>query len=254
MNIIRRIYLKTTRYKLHKPFSPLGLKRKEKFLVSTPVKIKDFLKILPFLGGIRNLGEVILFVPQSFAPFIRILKAKVFQAIYWSNVPEVLTREFNFLKKELEVYNCSWLIELNENANIALPSLINAERRVAFYNDRNFPYYNILVKGGIESLANFFQISVVEPETMFKFNKLELRSILKNLDGQPPFLFVNASGKKQFVKPETFEWQGSMVVANKSKDDVESMCKKLYLCNAYYGPDDEFCELGRIFKKNIIIP
>ncbi|MGQ9464889.1 MAG: hypothetical protein ACUVQ4_04185 [bacterium] len=254
MNILRTIYLKTIRYKLYKSFKPLGFKKGEDFLISTPTKIKDFLKLLPFLGGIRKMGNVILLVPQTFAPFIKMFRTRTFQSIYWSKIPLIFTREFDLLKQELENYQCNWLIELNENANIALPSLVNAERRVAFYNQRNFPYYNILIKGGIESLVNFFQIPVVEPQTLFKFNKLELRSIFKHLAGQPPFLFVNASETEQFVKPETVEWQGGIVVVNKSKDDVETMCKKLYLCNAYYGPDDEFCELARIFKKNIIIP
>lgn len=252
MNIIRNIYLKATRYKLHKPFNPLGLKRKEKFLISTPVKVKDFLKMLPFLGGIRKLGEVILLAPQSFAPFIRIFKAKIFQSIYWSNVPEVLTREFDFLKKELEIYNCTWLIELNQNANLALPSLINVERRVAFYNTKNFPYYNILIKDGIESLINFFQISAIEPEMLFKFNKIELKNISKSLPVEHPLLFVNTGENKSFVKPKSLEWTGSMVLANKPGDDIELLCKKLYLCDAYYGPDDEFCELAKIFKKELL--
>lgn len=252
MNIFRNFYLKTNKYKLYKPFKPLGLKRKEKFLVSTPVKIKDFLKMLPFLGGLRKLGEVVLLAPQSFVPFLKIFKAKIFQGIYWSKVPEVLTREFDFLKRELENYNCNWLIELNPDANLALPGLINVERRVAFYNTKNFPYYNILIKGGIDSLSDFFQIPAVAPGTLFKFNKIELKNISKNLPVERPLLFVNTDEKKPFVKPESLKWTGTIVLINKAAEDIELLCKKLYLCDAYYGPDDEFCEMARIFKKEII--
>lgn len=252
MNIFRNFYLKTNKYKLYKPFKPLGFKRKEKFLVSTPVKVKDFLKLLPFLGGLRKLGEVVLLAPQSFVPFLKMFKAKIFQCIYWSKVPEVLTQEFDFLKRELENYNCSWLIELNPDANLALPSLINVERRVAFYDTKNFPYYNILIKDGIDSLVSFFQISSVAPEALFKFNKIELKNISKNLPVERPLLFVNTDEKRTFVKPESLKWTGSIVSGNKSAEDIELLYKKLYLCDAYYGPDDEFCEMARIFKKEII--
>jgi|GEM_PF-705746 len=252
MNLIRTFYLKTIRHKFYKPFKPLGLKKRDIFLISVPFKIKDFLKILPFLGGIRKLGNVILLVPQAFAPYIKMFKSKTFQSIYWTKIPQMLTREFDFLKRELINYQCNWLIELNQDANLALPSLIDVEKRIAFYNPKKFPYYNILIKEGIESLISFFQISVIEPDTLFKFNKLELKSISKNLPSQRPFLFVNTSDVRTFVKPEGLIWSGSIVMHNKTAENIEEVCKKIYLCDGYYGPDDEFCEIARIFKKEII--
>lgn len=253
MNIFRSIYLKTLKHKFYRPFKPLGIKRKDNFVISVPYGIKDFFKTLPFLGGMRKLGNVILLAPERFVPYLKIFKTNIFQTVYWTNFPKVLTNEYEFLKKELRNYQCNWLIELNTNANLALPTLIDVEKRIAFYNKKNFPYYNILIKEGIETLVSFFQISVVDPVTLFKFNKLELKAIEKKMPNERPLLFFNQTEIKKEI--EDIKWSGGVVIHNKDKDKdmIEKACEKLYLCDAYYGPDDEFCELARIFKKEIII-
>ncbi len=249
MNVIQQIYLKTVRYRLYKSFKFLGVKKRDVFLISPPGEVKGFLKVLPFIGGIRKIGNVILLLPETFAPYIGILKPNTFQTIYWKNPPQILTRESDTLKKALRNYQYNWLIELNEIANLSLPNLVDVEKRIAFYRSENFPYYNILIKDGIESLINFFQITSVEPGTLFKFNKLELKTISKKLPAERPLLFVNTTKN---TMPEGVEWQGGLVVYNKMVESGEEGCKRLFLCDAYYGPDDEFCEIARIFKKEII--
>ncbi len=250
MKLIRALYLKTQQHKFFRPFKPLGIGRRENFFIAPGDNIKEFFKKLSFIAGIRKLGGVILFVPEFFAPYIRMFRANYFQVVYYKELPNVLTREFNQLKSELKKTTFSWLIDLNDRANLNLPNLVNAEKRVAFYDKKNFPFYNILVKGGIESLINFFQIPCVDPISIIKFNKLELRGMLKYLTSEQPRLFLN-SMDKDASGIAGLNWQGGIVYHNKD-DDIEKGLKKLYLCDAYYGPDDELCEIARIFKKTII--
>ncbi len=252
MNIIQQLYLKSVKHKLAKSFKPLGLRNKDSYFVSVPIESKDFLRTLPFLAGLRKLGSVILLAPETLAPFIRLFKPDLFNAVYWVKMPRVLTREFDDLKRELKNYQCDWLIELNQKANLALPSLVSVEKRIAYYNSKHFPYYNILVKNGINALMNFFNISDVNPSKLFKLSKLELRQLAKSLPNLHPMVYVNTSNVSQFVKPEGDEWSGSIVLHEKNTTSVNDCLKKLYLCDAYYGLDDEFCEMARIFNKRII--
>lgn len=206
--------------------------------------------MLPFIAGIRKLGSVMLFVPEVFSPYIMLFRANYFQVVYYKEFPRVLTREFEQLKNALKKFTYNWLIELNPRANLNLPNLVNAEKRVCFYDKRNFPFYNILIKGGIETLTNFFQLSVIDPLSLFKFNKLELKVILKELPSEPPRLFFNDSTQNS-EGLEKLKWMGGIVRHTKN-DVVEKGLKKLYLCDAYCGPDDELCEIAKIFKKEII--
>ncbi|MEO0184653.1 MAG: hypothetical protein ABIL20_02495 [candidate division WOR-3 bacterium] len=250
MNFIQRIYLKSVRDKLHKPFKPLGIKKRDSFLVSTPHATKEFLKVLSFLGGLRKLGSVILLLPETFMPFVKMLKPNTFQVIYWTKIPQILTREYDLLRKELKNHQCNWLIELSEDANLSLPGLIDVPKRITFYDQKNYPYYNILVKNGIESLMNFLQVTAIEPKSLFKFNKSELKTISKNLPAQHPLLFFNTVRDSD---AERIEWSGSVVTWNKAAEGIEQACKKIFLCDAYLGPDDEFCEIARIFNKEIVV-
>lgn len=250
MNLIRNLYLKTQRHKFYRPFKPIGIGRRESFFIAPAENIKEFFKALPFIAGIRKLGSVMLFVPEVFMPYIKNFRVNYFQIIFYKEFPQVLTREFDILKNEIKKISFNWLIELNHRANLNLPNLVNAEKRVTFYDKKNFPYYNILIKGGIEALVNFFQISLVDPVSLFKFNKLELKGILKGLPQEQPRLFFNEADKGA-EELERLKWQGG-IVYHKKNDDIEKGLKELYLCDAYFGPDDEFCEIAKIFKKEII--
>ncbi|MCX7995097.1 MAG: hypothetical protein N3A65_04940 [candidate division WOR-3 bacterium] len=251
MDLIRRIYIKFQKPKFLKPFRPIGITKKENFVIIPSEKIKDFFKLLPFLAGIRKLGNVILLVPEAFSYYIKCLRTNYFQVIYYQKVPQILTREYNLIKNELNKISHSWFINLNPDADISFSTLTKSERRVAFYNKKLFPYYNILVKGGLESLINFFQIQLVDPLSLFRLNKSELKMILKELPQKKPRLFFNQIEENLKALDET-SWNGSVVYCKKIKDEIENDLKKLYLCDAYFGPDDEMCELARIFKKEII--
>ncbi|MEO0156788.1 MAG: hypothetical protein ABIL07_06710 [candidate division WOR-3 bacterium] len=251
MNLIRNLYLKTQKRKFYRAFKPIGIGRRESFFIVPTENVKDFLKALPFIAGIRKLGSVALFVPEVFSSYLKLFRANYFQIFYYKEIPEILTREFEQLKTELKKINFHWLIDLNQKANLNLPGLVNAEKRVAFYDKGIFPFYNILIKGGIEAMKNFFQIPSVDPISLFKFNKLELKSILKELPQEQPRLFFNQVDKS-IKELEKIQWQGAIVYHNKN-DEIEIGLKKLYLCDAYCGPDDELCEIARIFKKDISI-
>lgn len=191
-----------------------------------------------------------LFVPHFFLPYIKMFRSNYFQVIYYNEFPRVLTREFELLKNELKKIAFNWLIELNPEANLALPNLVSAEKRAAFYDKKIFPFYNILFKDGIDALVSFFQIPSVDPLSLFKFNKFELKSILKELPQERPRLFINVADKSS-GELERLKWQGGIVYHNKN-DEIEKELKKLYLCDAYFGLDDEKYEIARIFKKEII--
>lgn len=251
MDFIRNIYLKTVQHKFYKPFKPLGIKRSDKFIIAPSQKTKEFLKTLSFLAGIRKLGSVFLLVPEKFLSYIKMFKPDYFQIFFYKEIPRPLTREFDFLKKELNKISYTWLIDLNPVANLNLPNLVTAEKRVAFYDRKNFPFYNILIKGGIESLINFFHLPSIDPLSLFKFNKLELRSISKELPSGKPRLFYNQIEDK-IDELQKLQWQGSVVHHINNYDDLEKSLKKLYLCDAYLGPEDEICEMARIFKKEIV--
>jgi hypothetical protein len=252
MNLFQNIYLKALKRRFYKSFRPIGITKRDNFLISPPHRIKDFFKVLPVLGGIRKLGNVILLLPDTSAPYTKVFRPDYFQIVYWKEIPRVLTKEFESLKEELKKFSFNWLIELNPEANTALPNLIDAEKRITFYNNNVFPFYNILIKGGIEGLINFLQIPLVDPLTIFKFRKPELKPILKELPPVQPRLFFNRTSDKPEKSGEV-QWTGSIVYHDKDNTPIEVGLKKLYLCDAYLGPDDELCELARIFKKELIL-
>ncbi|MEO0136032.1 MAG: hypothetical protein ABIL40_04825 [candidate division WOR-3 bacterium] len=250
MDLIRQVYLKFQKKKFNKPFHPVGVARKESFLIVPSERIKEFLGSLSFIAGMRKLGEVLLLLPETFGIYLESFRVNFFQIIYYRRAPQILTREFKELKNQLSKISCRWLIDLNPEPNLSLPVLVPVEKRVAFYNQKSFPLYNILIKGGLKAMVDFFQIPNIDPISLFRFPKTELRAVARELPEKKPLLFANQI-ENLGEALDHLSWPGSVVVSKKNKDEITRDLKKLYLCDAYFGPDDEMCEFARIFKKEI---
>lgn len=244
MKLFRPFYLKLSKGRFTKQFSPIGIKKGSHFLVSPPDEIRDFFKMISFLGNLHHFGKVILLAPAKYEQTLEVLKPTLFQAVFYEKKPAVLTKEFDFLKRQLEPWHFQSLIELNVPANVHLPYLVNAEKRFAFYSENIFPYYNILIKGNIDAFYCFFQIEKDDPKKHFRFLKPELKNINRDLPKDRPLVFINGEMKT--------EWSGSKFVWNRTSQTQEMAFKILSLCDAYSGSDDEMAEFARIFGKQII--
>lgn len=244
MKLLRRLYLNFSKKRFTKSFKPIGVKKRANYLVSPPANLKDFLKVLPLMGGLHTLGQIVLLVPKNFENIFKILKANLFEVIYYEKMPMLLTKEFKSLRKHLNKRDFYSLIEFNVPANISLPYLVAAEKRISFYDKNNFPYYNILIKGDISILHNFFQIEKEDPLNLFKFHSSDLKKIERELPKHRPLLFVNGE--------DNTGWNGDKVVLGKDALPRVNTYKILYLCDAYYGKDDELSELAKLFNKEII--
>uniref|UniRef100_A0A7C4XJY0 Uncharacterized protein n=1 Tax=candidate division WOR-3 bacterium TaxID=2052148 RepID=A0A7C4XJY0_UNCW3 len=247
MNLLQSLYIKFNRRRFKSSFRPIGLKRGESFFISVPRKLNDFLESLSFLTALRKVGKVFLFAPQYFADFFSILNPSIFNTIYYEKNLEVLTGEFNILKTKLNDMKFNYLIELNQPANLALPYLVPAEKRISFYDLKNYPYYNILARGEIETLSSFFSLENEDPRLVFKFSKTELKNLKKALSLKSPALFINGKDKI-----EDNVWSGTKIFFEKEKQKLSDTFKILYLCDAYYGEKDEFYVFAQIFEKQII--
>lgn len=244
MSLRQSLYLHFIRGRFIRSFKPLEFKKGMHFFVSVPGKPKDFLESLSFLGALRKLGSIVFLMPKSFEEIREILNPELFQNSYYYSNLTVISKEFNFLKRQVKDLRIHYLIELNNPANLALPYLIPASRRITFYNLKYFPYYNILIDE-ISALYSFFRIEGADPKKQFKFSKIELKNLSKTLSREAPILFVNG-------KVQQLTWPGGKFIFDRDKQKLTEAMKTLYLCDAYCGDDDEFASFARIFGKQII--
>lgn len=247
MTLFHDLYLRMNRKRFEKTFKPLDIHHRGNYFVSTPSELKGFLKTLPFLGELRSLGHVTLLVPRHLEAILTLLKPDLFDFVFYDKPPLVLTREFTFLKNQLAGKTFSCLIELHEPANRSLPFLIRPDRRIAFYEPSNYPYYNILIKDGSETLRCFFRTRKKDPAKYFKFSALELNRMKKVLGKTRPLLFVNAA-----EDTTDLAWEGARYLRDRNRPADAELFKILFLCDAYLGPDDALAELARIFNKRMI--
>jgi hypothetical protein len=244
MSLFQPIYLKLSKSRFARQFKPIEIKKGMVILVSIPDEVKDFFRMLSFVGDLHHVGKVILLAPKKYEPTFQVLKPLLFQPIIYEKKPAVLAREFDFLKKQLEQWHFHSLIELNVPANIHLPYLVNTERRFAFYQDKIYPYYNVLIKGNIDTFNSFFQIEKDDPKKHFRLLKSELRNIAKSLPKNKPVIFVNGELKT--------EWNGDKFIWDRTTQAQDMAYRVLSLCDAYAGNDDEMAEFARIFGKQIV--
>jgi len=245
MNVVAKLYLKTSKRRFFKAFKPLGIKKKRKFLVSAPNSIIDFVKILPFLKGLRKMGTIVMLMPKKLESIHRYIKPNIFETIFYEEPSGILTEEHKRLKRQLADKHFHFLIELNKPANISLPYLTLTEKRICFYEKNNYPYYNIMMKNDLSPLNEFFNIRKSNPKNLFRFNLRESKKLLKKINKKRPILFVNGKDK--------IPWKGSQIVVGKdisaSDPDIYSI---LYGCDAYFGQRDIIYEFAKMFNTRII--
>ena len=245
MSIITNIYLNFSKRKFFKPFKPLSNKNRRNFLISAPGDTAEFLRIIPYIAGLKKYGTLVMLVPNSCKSLCDIIKPKSFNFIFCETLPKVLSKEHNTLKKQLHRQRFHYIIELNKPASISLVYLADAERRISFYEQKKFPYYNIMLRDNIESLCDFFVIRKADPKKLLKFYSRDIKSVLKKYNKKKPILFVNGR--------DTVTWQGDKIIVGKDVTaDNPDVYKLIKGADAYCGQHDEFFEFAKMLNKEII--
>ena len=238
------LYLSMTRRRFTKLFKPIGIRKKSAFLVTVPADLKEFIRVLPFLENLHGIGGITLLLPRACEAFSRYLKPDLFEYIDINEPPRLFTREFSALQIRLRDRTFDILIALEQPASIHLPYLVPVERRIAFFYDRAYPYYNILIKGGLAALNGFFNFGEGNPKRIFHITESENKKIDKKIGKRHPLLFVGGE-----IHPA---WEGDTFILGKDFIPDITLPKIIYVCDAYHGPDNEWCELARLFKKSIL--
>jgi hypothetical protein len=245
MNIFETLYLKLSKKRFLKTFKPLGIKKKRNFLISAPSEVSDFLKALPFIEGLKKLGNIVMLMPKKLKDICCYMKPNVFEMIFYEEPSKLFSKEYKRLKKKLGNTGFHFLIDLNKPANISLPYLVSAEKRICFYEKNNYPYYNIMIKQNINSLVQFFDIESSNPQNLFHFYVRDLKKTLKKFKKKKPLLFINGENN--------ITWEGDKIIVGKDilSSDPE-VYKILYFSDAYYGQCDALYEFMKIFNKRIV--
>ena len=245
MSIFLPLYLRLSQKRFHRPFKPLGITKKQWYLISAPDDTKRFFRAYPFIFRLSKIGSVVLLMPKNLEHIRPLIKPKQFEIILYEKPPALFSEDYKRVSLQLGERYFHFLIELNEPANRSLPYLSNFQRRIAFYKEDNFPYFNIQVKNGYTSLHEFFNIESETTTDMFHFYSRDLKSIHKKLHKSHPLLFVN-SGKD-------VEWKGSKVILGTDiMPDDPNIWAVLYMIDAYQGVQDAFYEFARINGKKIL--
>ena len=245
MSIFTNIYLGFSKKKFLKPFKPLSRKNHRNFLISAPGNAAEFLRILPYIAGLKKYGTIVMLVPNNHKSLCNFIKPNTFNFIFHEILPRVLSKEHNALKEQLHKQRFHYIIELNKPADISLVYLTDVERRIAFYEQEKFPYYNIMLRDSIESLCDFFAVRKTDPKNLLKFHIRDMKSILKKYNKTKPILFVNGR--------DTVTWQGDKIIVGKDVTADNSEVYKLIIgADAYCGQHDEFFEFAKMLDKEII--
>ncbi len=245
MNIFAGFYLKISKSRFRKEFKPLKQKKKKNYLVSLPDSEVHFVKTLPFLEGLKRKGKVVLLAHKKLESICNFLRARAFEILYYEKTTAIFSKEYNNLKTKLNTRRFQTMIELNTPANLSLPYLVPAETRVCFYDEGTFPYYNIMIKGDIVILNEFFDIKEPHPQKLFSFSAREYNKVLSRLNKHKPVLLVNGG--------QDIQWEGDKIVVGQtipfSSPEVYEI---LYFCDAYTGNEDALFEFAKLFEKRIL--
>jgi len=245
VSIFLRLYLKISKRKFQRPFKPLGTKKKLWHLVSVPHNAKDFFSAYPFLVGLSRIGSVVLLMPKQLEHIRSFMKPRQFEIIIYEKTPRVFSEDYKRVAVQLGDRYFHFLIELNTPVNFSLPYLSNFQRRISFYDTKNFPYYNIQMKHGYDSLIEFFNIETENVPDMFHFYGRDLKTIERKLDKPRPLLFVNSANE--------VNWKGGQVILGQDiMPNDQQVWSVLYVADAYYGVQDAFYEFARINNKKIL--
>jgi len=245
MSVFTNIYLNFSKRKFLKPFKPLSTKKRRSFLVSAPTQAAEFVKVIPYVTGLKKIGDIVMIAPQRHETICSFIKPKNFQIIFYNIPPLVLSKEYDGLKKQLSQKRFHYIIELNKPANISLPYLTTTERRICLYDQTKFPYYNIMLRDSAESLCSLFKTKKYDPKKIFTFNVRDIKSTMKKYKKKRPLLFVNGTDK--------IDWQGDTITIGKDISAGSPEAYKLLVgADAYSGQHDVFYEFAKLFSREIL--
>lgn len=238
------LYLKLSKRRFLKTFKPLGPAKKRTFMVSVPLATHTMEATFNFLQGLARSGVINLLIPKDLEQLYRILPQRKFNFLTYTYPLRLFSKDYSSIKEQLNGKQCQYLIELNTPANIHLPYLSMIQKRMCFYDENAYPYYNILVKGGFASLLEFLSIPKSHRKKV-KFSQKQQHEVLKKFNKKKPLLFVNGLD----LPP----WNGDTVIVGKeiSVQDQDSYIL-LSACDAYTGAQDIFYDFARFLKKRIL--
>jgi hypothetical protein len=152
MNIFTTLRMALGRNRFKQPFQPLGMKKRRTFLISVPSKPEHIMTTLSLLGGLQTWGQMILLIPHAIEIFYYWLPEKYYTKIVYAKSTRCFGKETGTLRQQLQGHKINFLIELNTPVNISLPYITSTEKRICFYDMKNYPYFNIMMKDGFASL------------------------------------------------------------------------------------------------------
>lgn len=245
MSFLKSLYLSMSKHRFLKEFKPLGYRKKRRFLVSLPAEPLDCVKILPFVHGLSRQGSIATLVPRAVMPLFGSVKADKWDVIPCTSPADILSKEHRRVKELLGRKKFHYLIELNRPANPALAYLSEIPKRICFYDDTAFPYYNILIKDSVQALGQFFDVKESTVKQIFRFLIGDRKDFLDRIGKKKPLLFVN--GVTQIG------WQGDTVtVGTDIARSDPALYEALYHADAYCGKHDVFYEFAKLCDKQLM--
>jgi hypothetical protein len=245
MNFLKSFYLAVSKPRFLKQFKPLGYKKRRKFLISLPADASGFVKILPFVQSLTRHGSIVTLVPHTVEPLCQSVRTDKWEMIRYRSPTDVLSKEHRRVKEALEKKKFHYLIELNKPANRAIAYLSDVPKRICFYDETAFPYYNIMIKDSVTALGEFFSIRASTAKQIFRFLIGERKDFLNRLGKKKPLLFVN--GVTQIG------WKGDTLIAGKEISLTDpQIYEALYFADAYCGKHDALYEFAKLCDKQII--
>jgi hypothetical protein len=245
MNIFKSLYRTITRNRFTGKFKPLGIPKNKTILVSAPQDPPEFLKALSFIGSVRKIAPTVVLVDHNLDSIYSLLKPHLCTFINYSSPLELFTKQQTQIENQLVEKTVHLLIELNTPASKALPYMVPAQKRISFYDMQNYPYYNIMMKDGYQSLHDFFNIEPEDPRKLFRIYKREKKAVLHRFKKNSPLLIVN--------NRTDINWEGDTIVVgiDISFSDPD-IFRVAFHADAYTGEHDVLYEFARMFNKQII--
>lgn len=245
MNFLKSFYLSLSRQRFVKKFKPLGYTKRRKFLVSLPADASGFIKILPFVHGLARLGSMAVLAPQTVLPLCESVKAHKWDIIPYKPPTDIMSKEYRRIKQMLEKKKFHYLIELNKPANRAFAYVSDVPKRICFYDETAFPYYNIMIKDSVTALGQFFDVKASTSKQIFRYLMSDRKDFLARLGKKQPLLIVN--GVTQIG------WKGDTLTVGKDLSSSDpTIYEALYFADAYCGKQDVLYEFAKLCKKQII--
>ena len=245
MSIFTDLKMTWQKRKLGKQFHPLGLKKRRTIVVSVPSASEQVMDTLAFLNGLKTWGQVIVLIPACVHYIYTWLSKRYFIDLVYPKPVRRFGKEIKPLELQLSDRRIHFLIELNKPVNLSLPFMTNAEKRICFFDDATFPYYNIMMKDGYTSLHEFFNVKKFDPVKAISFAKSTKSQVRKAYHKRKPLCLVNGTA------PST--WTGDTIILDKDIPRAHpDVLPLLHCADAYCGARDVLYDFARAYRKEIV--